>query len=96
MLVVVAAAAAPATPFSLAMPFDCVDCDAMVDVDSTDSRPFNFFCDADSAANGEMILLLFGVTTPTGAVCPICETVLHKLPNGGYFDSTLSLSNCVV
>lgn len=73
------------------------DCEATVDVDSTDSRPLNFFCDADSAASGDVILLLIGVTAAaTGVDRPICDTVLHKLPSGGYLDRTLSLSICVV
>lgn len=29
-------------------------------------------------------------------VWPICDTVLHRLPSGGYFASTLSLNSLVV
>lgn len=28
--------------------------------------------------------------TVAAAGCPICDTVLHRLPNGGIFDSALS------
>lgn len=84
------------------------DVETVADVESLDNEPVlgtlsncddgrfsNFLLDEDSERIGVVILLPFSDDGGVLVLWPICETVLHKFPNGGYFERTLTVNSLV-